>query len=273
MYKKGIAWILALMLALGIAPGVFAAEEENGNSAARPYEVKNPSAIPIGENNAVYRNKTLSNLKDDNGDITGELTLETYVKGEVKTKGKPSDIVLVLDVSGSMDEKVVSYDAVYGGDIKTDKSYYIATKRGYSKVVYSRWDGKWYQEYTWNTVIPKTSVTDTDRTHTQFYVKDSQNKMTALKNAVNGFIDETDTANSGIQDDADKNKISIVKFAGKKADKTGNDFYKEGWDRYNYTQIVRDFTAESSTLKKDVSELKAGGATSADYGMELAASQ
>lgn len=272
MYKKGIAWILALMLALGIAPGVFAAEEENGNSAAQPYEVKNPSAIPIGENNAVYRNKTLSNLEqDNNGDVTGELTLETYVKGEVKTKGKPSDIVLVLDVSGSMDEDMVSYNAVYGGDIKTDKSYYVATKRGYSKVVYSRWDGKWYQEYTWNTVIPKTSATDTDRTHTQFYVEDSQNKMTALKTAVNGFIDETDAANKGITDETKKNKISIVKFAGEKTDKTGNHFYNR--NEFNYTQIVRNFTADSKTLKDDVSKLRAGGATSADYGMELAAGQ
>ena len=74
MCKKGIAWILALMLVLSMAPSVFAAEGENGTSAARPYEVKNPSAIPIGENNAVYRNKTLSDLEQDkNGDITGEL--------------------------------------------------------------------------------------------------------------------------------------------------------------------------------------------------------
>ena len=42
MCKKGIAWILALMLVLSMAPSVFAAEEENGTSAARPYEVKNP---------------------------------------------------------------------------------------------------------------------------------------------------------------------------------------------------------------------------------------
>ena len=158
MCKKGIAWILALMLVLSMAPSVFAAEEENGTSAARPYEVKNPSAIPIGENNAVYRNKTLSDLEQDkNGDITGELTLETYVKGEVKTKGKPSDIVLVLDVSGSMNGDVVSYDAVYGSDIKKDKTYYISTTdlwgdKVYRKVSYR--NGTWHQEFSLNTVVP-----------------------------------------------------------------------------------------------------------------------
>ena len=56
-------------------------------------------------------------------------------------------------------------------------------------------------------------------------------------------------------------------------DKTGNDFYEEDWNTYNYTQIVRDFTADSKPLKADISKLEAGGATSADYGMELAASQ
>ena len=274
MYKKGIAWILALMLVLGVTPSAFAAEGDGGETATKAYEVKNPSDIPIGDNNAVYRNKTLSNLTQDaNGDVTGELTLETYVKGEVKTKGKPSDIVLVLDVSGSMKENIVSYDAVYGKDIKTDKSYYISTNKGYKKVSYSSWDGKWHPEKFWNTVTPKTSATDTDTTHTQFYVKDSQQKIAALKTAVNSFIDETNTANKGITDDTQKNKISIVKFAGKKSDSVGNDFYKEGKNNYNNTQVVRSFTADATQLKSDVESLSPAGATSADYGMELAASQ
>ena len=280
MCKKGIAWILALMLALSIAPSVFAAESD-GETATKAYEVKNPSDIPIGENNAVYRNKTLSDLtQDDNGDVTGTLTLETYVKGEVATKGKPSDIVLVLDVSGSMKDPVVSYDAVYGSDIKTNESYYISTtdfwgNKGYSKVSYSYWYGEWHQEYSWNTVTPKTSATDNDTTHTQFYVKASQQKMAALKTAVNSFIDETNAANNGITNDTQKNKISIVKFAGDKSDSVGNDYYKDDYweDYYNNTQVVRSFTANANDLKSAVDSLKPAGATSADYGMQLAASQ
>lgn len=279
MCRKGIAWILALMLALSIAPSVFAAEGDESGETANAYEVKNPSDIPIGDNNAVYRNKTLSNLTQaDNGDVTGELTLETYVKGEVKTKGKPSDIVLVLDVSGSMDKNVVSYDVVYGKDIKTDKSYYISTtdfwgNKGYSKVSYRH--GKWCQEYSWNTVTPKTNAEDKDTTHTQFYVKDSQQKIAALKTAVNSFIDETNTANKGITGDAQKNKISIVKFAGEKSDSVGNDSYwDDDWgDYYNNTQVVRPFTADATQLRSDVDSLSPAGATSADYGMQLAASQ
>ena len=98
MYKKGIAWILALMLALGIAPGVFAAEEENGNSAAQPrYYAENPEAVDDGN---LYMNKQLT----VNEDGTGVITLESYVKGSVATSSKPTDIVLVLDQSGSMDD-------------------------------------------------------------------------------------------------------------------------------------------------------------------------
>lgn len=100
MYKKGIAWILALMLALGIAPGVFAAEEENGNSAAQPrYYAENPEAVDDGN---LYMNKQLT----VNEDGTGVIKLESYVKGSVATSSKPTDIILVLDQSGSMAYKM-----------------------------------------------------------------------------------------------------------------------------------------------------------------------
>ena len=46
MCKKGIAWILALMLVLSMAPSVFAAEgDESGETATqRAYSVINPDA-------------------------------------------------------------------------------------------------------------------------------------------------------------------------------------------------------------------------------------
>ena len=97
MCRKGIAWILALMLALSIAPSVFAAEGDGSGETATKYKVTNPEPINA---DGLYMNKQLK-MKDDG---TGTITLETYVKGEVKTETKatPTDIVLVLDVSGSM---------------------------------------------------------------------------------------------------------------------------------------------------------------------------
>lgn len=51
---------------------------------------------------------------------------------------------------------------------------------------------------------------------------------------------------------------------------TGNDRGAGGSSNYNYTQIVSDFTADTSELKSDINDLNAGGATAADHGMTLA---
>lgn len=65
-----------------------------------------------------------------------------------------------------------------------------------------------------------------------------------------------------------------MKFAGIKTDKVGNDTYRDGYFRYNYTQIVSEYEACTSTnkekLKSKVNALKPAGATSADYAMDLA---
>ena len=92
-----------------------------------------------------------------------------------------------------------------------------------------------------------------------------QKKIDALKTAVNGFIE-------GVAENSPESNISIVKFAGKMTDKVGNDTYQEGRYRYNHTQVVVGLTpvAQAETLKATVNSLRAGGATSADYGMQLA---
>lgn len=92
-----------------------------------------------------------------------------------------------------------------------------------------------------------------------------QKKIDALKTAVNSFID-------GVAANSPESKISIVKFAGDMANWVGNDTYQEGRYRYNHTQVVVGLTpvAQAETLKATVNSLRAGGATSADYGMQLA---
>lgn len=103
---------------------------------------------------------------------------------------------------------------------------------------------------------------------------DDQGKMTTLKTAVNRFIDTTADKNNALSDRNKQSRISLVKFAGKKNDKVGNDTYRDGYFRYNYTQIVSEYEACTSTnkekLKSKVNALKPAGATSADYAMDLA---
>ena len=93
----------------------------------------------------------------------------------------------------------------------------------------------------------------------------SNTKITALKSAVNSFIDI-------IARDNPTSKIAIVKFAGDKSNNIGNETYD--WDNYNYTQIVQNLTEANtdgaSSLKAAVNALTASGATAADYGLEKA---
>ena len=186
----------------------------------------------------------------------------------------PLDIVLVLDVSGSMDDPSGGYQEVY--QLDTSKTYYILRSGEYTEVQYSNSQKSWYyggffgigRQY----VTPKTSADDTDSSHDQFYEYNSVKKMTTLKNAVNSFIDRSADENDKLPDNL-KSRISIVKFAGDKTDKIGNDTYREGWDTYNYTQIVSNYKAytsdDKSELQNKVNALQPAGATAADYAMDF----
>lgn len=110
---------------------------------------------------------------------------------------------------------------------------------------------------------------------------DADNKMSTLKTAVNSFIDETAKTNSERSNENLRSRISLVKFAGKKTDKVGNDTYQEEdpffgpyGEHYNYTQIVRKYKTytndNKAELKNTVNALKPAGATAADYAMDHA---
>ena len=186
----------------------------------------------------------------------------------------PLDIVLVLDVSGSMDDPSGGYQEVY--QLDTSKTYYILRSGEYTEVQYSNSQKSWYyggffgigRQY----VTPKTSADDTDSSHDQFYEYKRVKKMTTLKNAVNSFIDRSADENDKLPDNL-KSRISIVKFAGDKTDKIGNDTYREGRYTYNYTQIVSNYKAytsdDKSELQNKVNALQPAGATAADYAMDF----
>lgn len=190
----------------------------NAGPLVKPEQTAGPARVrALAANDTgsgVQLDKTVT--KDENSD-TYTVRLEAYATGAQTTvvSTKPCDIVLVLDVSGSMDERMSQYDR---------------TK-----------------------------------------------KLTALKNAVNNFIDQV----AAKETDGVTHRISIVKFAGETTDKVGNDTYDvttgiwpfKETNTYNYSQIVKGLTDAKSgqaKLKEAVNALKAAGATSADYGMEHA---
>lgn len=233
------------------------------------------------------------------------LTLEAYATGSTTTTTtkKPVDIVLVLDVSGSMDPAVsendndyirdYDYTPVY--DLNTGSTYYYQDNNGQYQQAYYCDGDNWYTGKTYHTpgwytenhqsnygnclgasgtpLTPKTSAPDADTSHTQFYTRTESKtaKITALKTAVNAFIDN-------VAKESPDSSIAIVKFAGESTDAIGDDTHTEYHNNSsaicNYTQIVKKLTtvdaAGATELKEAVNKLAAKGPTSADRGMEHA---
>lgn len=106
---------------------------------------------------------------------------------------------------------------------------------------------------------------------------DSTKRIAILKNSINQFIEGFAENNSKINQVNKQSRISIIKFAGDKSDKVGNDTYTENRYKYNYTQIMNDFftaTNENKEQLKDVvNSISPAGATRSDYAMELALKQ
>ena len=218
--------------------------------------------------------------KPEGSDFMVGLSALSSTSNTSVTTSTPLDIVLVLDVSGSMDDDLgttYKYQEAYDISQSGNTTYYALDKTGeYVEVkrvtrleiifpVFDHW------ELNGVTVVPKTR-NDNDPDHIQFYTRKNVNvtKMDGLKTAVNGFIDATAEQNASITDPAKQHQISIVKYAGKKIDEVGNEKYQDGRYWYNYSQIVSELTPDMDETRTKVSSLTTGGATSADYGMEHA---
>ena len=102
-------------------------------------------------------------------------------------------------------------------------------------------------------------------------------RIDALKNAANAFIDEIATQNASISDASKQHQVSIVKFAGNKSSKVGNDTYRKDGYTYNYSQVMKSMAECNETTKDSfrdtINAINPAGATNAAAGMELAQGQ
>lgn len=229
---------LAAVLVLALSPLFGGAAFAEGSSAAtyggNKTAVTDPSTIwdwsgliksDTSSVGRIWTDKTVSDgeiskngvtiSKENGADFLTALTASSSTSNLSDTATTPLDIVLVLDVSGSMD------DAMGGGD-------------------------------------------DTKR-------------IAALKSAANSFIDEVAVQNAAVKDAAKQHQVAIVKFAGNKTDKVGNDTYRDGGYSYNYSQVMKTLapcTDETKDAFSDqVNAIKPAGATNAAAGLELAKGQ
>lgn len=198
------------------------------------------------DNASVETSKTVT--KNDNGTYT--LRLETYVTGATQTvvTQKPTDIVLVLDTSGSMDEYIkVTNDKNLDSLNPKYAQYYRYLYWQFGDHLWEKSphemqyvDGKWqYKNY-------QNVWTDFEGNIWNWQDDDiSILKLDALKIAANEFIDSTADKNGD-------NQIAIVTYADGSTIKNG----------------LRAVPENAEILKTTIKNLSAGGATYADDGMK-----
>ena len=135
------------------------------------------------------------------------------------TTSTPLDIVLVLDVSGSMSNNLgttYEYTAAYNINKDGRTAYYaldkaeqyVKVKRVTSRFQFDHW------ELNGVTVEPKTSRDDNDPDHIQFYSRSRKeiSRIDALKDAASAFVDATAVQNQGINE-ANQHRLSVVTFS------------------------------------------------------------
>lgn len=114
-WKQALALVLALVMALSLValPSFAEGEETGANNGSTRIEYEGES----GKNNGgLVMSKTVTKGEGDDQFL---LTLEAFATGETRTETKdiPMDIVLVLDVSGSMDYPINGSGLQYKIDV------------------------------------------------------------------------------------------------------------------------------------------------------------
>lgn len=212
------------------------------NTDSQDFSVYTVAAV--GEDDIVNYSLTAAAYNEtDNGlevskevsepDANGQywLDLEAWATGsEVTTtvdKEIPTDIVLVLDQSGSMaDDYLTSYSPVYSNDLNKNRTYYVKGRYSYTKVEWcstcTAWtDGcSWFLRHTEGTkYVPKESESDSTSGRVQFYEYTSVGYDIALKNAVQKFADSVYEKAAGpdgditTTEDNVNHRIAVVGFA------------------------------------------------------------
>lgn len=164
------------------------------------------------------------------------------------TEKAVADIMLVLDVSGSMDKTTVSYSYVAENTtdgragLNTGTLYYVKKDESYVKL---RYYNNYYGRTGWYIGDDRGSQTKADDSTyngCKIYLKKTEKKLTALQNAVKQFI--TDTANK-----SPDSKIGITAFssAGYGSHGKTEDLQKAGDNKENLTRFVDSLVANGGT--------------------------
>lgn len=211
------------------------------NKVSQPAKARLMSASSTAR--PIEKGKTVDGLVMDktataNDDGTYNITLEAYTTGSVSTteSTKPTDIVLVLDKSGSMSNNMTSYTYTERYNLDRSSSYYVESNGGFVEVDWCSDCRAWtdgcsdflFWHDSGNKYTPKTSAADTASGHVQFYSRGNATtvrRLTALKNAVNNFTNSVAEKAKGADgilgtDDDINFRIAVVSFADRASNLT-----------------------------------------------------
>lgn len=283
-WKRALALVLALVMALSlVALPSFATDEGDAESTAGLPRIQETGSEIT--NDGLVMSKTVA--PGENGQFL--LTLEAYATGQTATTVSelPLDIVLVLDVSGSMGNELGNYNPVYS--VSNNGTYYYQAANGqYQQAYYC--DGEYYYSWTENgtnhtpgwysanhqnrfgncqgetgiRLTPKTFASDTDTSHTQFYTMSSSGttRLEALQAAVNNFAESVSTKAKGADgqygtNDDVEHRIAVVSFADNANNLTNG-------------LVEMDKSQGLSTVRNAVNNLSAKGNTDPAKGLNMA---
>ena len=174
-----------------------------------------------------------------NKDGSYTIQLEAYTTGSVTSVDttKPTDIIAVLDQSGSMAENMTSYTYNEAYPSNHNGTYYVQQNGSYVPVTWCSDCNAWTNGcrergliITWHdpgtSYTPKTSVADTATGHVQFYTRGGATTTTrldalisAMTNFANSVAEKAAGADkiAGNDDDVD-HRIAIVGFSSQSRD-------------------------------------------------------
>lgn len=260
MKKRNLLYMLLaaiLVVVLAVMPASTHAEETGNTDPGESYTDEKEAKMTVSKHIHV----------EDDGTYT--INLEAFAIGEASftTVTVPADIILVLDVSGSMAENMTNESYEYTALDSTSYSY---DSYGNNQYYYKHTDNEYYlverqrtgssgnRRYNLHYTVRSGYVTTTYYLHDDG-ISTSQNtaqvtsstadiytgvlytrktipavtKIDALKSAVSTFIDVVADKNKGITNQNEMSRIAIVKFAGNS---------RNGTNYGNYTSNIGNET-------------------------------
>lgn len=222
-------------------------------------ETADPEPI-IGESpDGLEMDKRIISVNQD-GSYT--IQLEAYTTGSVTTVDttKPTDIIFVLDQSGSMAWNMTSYtySEAYPGNNHSG-TYYVQSGGSYVPVTWCSGCGAWTDGcsdiFWWHSegkqYSPKASAEDNETGHVQFYSQTGSKtviRLDALKNAMTNFAasvaDKCAGADNqlGTADDVD-HRVAVVGFSS---------------NGYNNTELLTGVTIQQGASHTKLNQTTSG---------------